>query len=127
MTKFALAKTTPLTRSSIFEGLTLYEPVDTALLNKCINCDLLVAKYDDPKWFANEKIHLENYMNLINKNFARVEYIRANGYSIGRYNPAGSLGLHSIRRQTRHTLVNGLMKDIDIENIRTYFAKILSA
>ena len=116
MQSLALAKTTPLTRDSIFDGIVLYEPVDAALLEKCIHCDLLVDNYGDPKWFHNEKAHLEKYSANINKNFARVEYSRSNGFGIGRFNPVGSLGLHSIRRQTRHTLVNGLMRDIDIEN-----------
>ena len=116
MTTLALAKTTPLSRASIFDGIVLYEPVDAALLNKCINCDLLVEKYDDPKWFHNEKTHLEKYSANIIRNFARVEYSRTGGYNIGRFNPSGSLGLHSIRKQTRHTLVNGLMRDVDIEN-----------
>ena len=67
MTDKALAKTIPLTRDSIFDGITLYEPVDTALLNKCIHCDLLVKKYKDPKWFKNEKLHLEKYSANISK------------------------------------------------------------
>ena len=116
MTTLALVKTTPLSRASIFDGIVLYEPVDAALLNKCINCDLLVEKYDDPKWFHNEKTHLEKYAANISRNLARVEYSRTGGYNIGRFNPSGSLGLHSIRKQTRHTLVNGLMRDVDIEN-----------
>lgn len=124
MTSLALAKTIPLSRASIFDGIVLYEPIDAALLNKCINCDLLSDKYDDPlktKYFENEKTHLENYSRNINKNLARVEYKRTKGYDIGRFNPSGSLGLHSIRKSTRHTLVNGLMRDIDIENAHNQF------
>jgi len=117
----ALAKTTPLIRSSIFDGIVLYEPIDAALLNKCIHCDLLVEDYDDQKWFRNEKKHLENYGKNVKKNFARVEYKRSEGYEIGRFNPVGCLGLHSIRKATRHTLVNGLMRDVDIENAHNQF------
>ena len=116
MLKLALAKTIPLNRPSIFDGIVLYEPVNATLLDKCINSDLLVTNYNDPKWFKNEKTHLENYAKTITQNFARVEYKRKEGFPIGRFNPRGRLGLHSIRRQTRHTLVKGLMRDMDMKN-----------
>ena len=115
----ALAKTIPLTRESVFDGIVLYEPIDTALLNKVINSDLLLENYQDQarkQYFENEKTHLLNYQRNIKKNLARVEYKRTNGWGIGRYNPVGSLGLHTIHRQTRHTIANGLLRDIDIEN-----------
>lgn len=115
----ALSNTTPLTRESIFDGIVLYEPVDTALLNKVINSDLLLENYQDQarkQYFENEKTHLLNYQKNIRKNLARVEYKRTAGFDIGRFNPVGSLGLHSIHRQTRHTIANGLLRDIDIEN-----------
>ncbi len=115
----ALAKTIPLTRDSIFDGIVLYETIDTALLNKVINSDLLLENYQDQarkQYFENEKQHLENYQKNITKNMARVEYKRTNGFGIGRFNPVGSLGLHTIHRQTRHTIANGLLRDIDIEN-----------
>ena len=115
----ALAKTIPLTRDSIFDGIVLYETIDTALLNKVINSDLLLENYQDQarkQYFENEKHHLETYQRNIKKNLARVEYKRTNGFGIGRFNPVGSLGLHTIHRQTRHTIANGLLRDIDIEN-----------
>lgn len=115
----ALSNTTPLTRESIFDGIVLYEPIDTALLNKVINSDLLLENYQDQarkQYFENEKTHLLNYQKNIIKNLARVEYKRTNGFGIGRFNPVGSLGLHTIHRQTRHTIANGLLRDIDIEN-----------
>ena len=54
MLNFAFAKTIPLNRPSIFDGIVLYEPVNATLLDKCINSDLLVTNYNDPKWFKNE-------------------------------------------------------------------------
>lgn len=120
----ALAKTIPLTRDSIFNGIVLYEPVDTALLNKVINSDLLLENYQDQarkQYYENEKTHLLNYQRNIKKNLARVEYKRTNGWGIGRFNPVGSLGLHTIHRQTRHTIANGLLRDIDIENAHNRF------
>jgi phage/plasmid-associated DNA primase len=115
----ALAKTIPLTRESIFNGIVLYEPIDTALLNKVINSDLLLENYQDQarkQYYENEKTHLLNYQRNIKKNLARVEYKRTKGFEIGRFNPVASLGLHTIHRQTRHTIANGLLRDIDIEN-----------
>ena len=50
------------------------------------------------------------------RGFAQVQYKRKNGYGLGRVNPVGSMGLHSLTRATRHTLVKYLMVDIDIEN-----------
>ena len=115
----ALSNTIPLTRESIFDGIVLYEPIDTALLNKVINSDLLLENYQDQarkQYYENEKTHLLNYQKNITKNLARVEYKRSNGWGIGRFNPVGSLGLHSIHRQTRHTIANGLLRDLDVEN-----------
>ena len=120
----ALAKTIPLTRESIFDGIVLYEPIDTALLNKVINSDLLLENYQDQarkQYFENEKAHLLKYQRNIKQNLARVEYKRTNGWGIGRFNPVGSLGLHTIHRQTRHTIANGLLRDIDIENCHNRF------
>ncbi len=110
-----LAKTTPLQRESIFEGITFYEPIDATLLDKCINSDLMVC-YNDPKWFSCETTHLTNYASKIKKNMASVEYCRSGDWKIGRFNPVSSLGLHTIRKNTRHTLCNGVFRDIDIEN-----------
>ena len=120
----ALAKTIPLTRESIFDGIVLYETIDTALLNKVMNSDLLLENYQDQarkQYFENEKTHLENYQKNITKNLARVEYKRTAGFDIGRFNPVRSLGLHTIHRQTRHTIANGLLRDIDIENAHNRF------
>jgi hypothetical protein len=110
-----LSLTIQIKRECILDGLVLYEPIDENLLDKCINCDLLKTGYTDEKWFENEKTQLEHYKKKISRNLARVEYKRKEGYEIGRVNPVGSLGLHSLTRETRHTLINGRMRDIDIE------------
>ena len=99
----------------MLDGLELYEPIDVNLLYKCINSTLL-REYTDKKWFATEKQQLENYANLITRNFAKVKYHRKEGYTFGRVNPDKSLGLHSIRKETRHTLIQHNMVDVDIEN-----------
>jgi len=89
-----------------------------------INSDLLLENYQDQarkQYYENEKTHLLNYQRNITKNLARVEYKRTNGFEIGRFNPVRSLGLHTIHRQTRHTIANGLLRDIDIENAHNRF------
>ena len=106
----------PLCNDSPLEGLVLYEPVDVNLLQKCMNSTLIVEKYEDEKWFSNERTQLEHYSNNIVKNLARVKYTRPQGVSIGRVNPKGSLGLHSLTRKTRHSIVKNVMTDIDMEN-----------
>ena len=103
-------------RESLLDGLVLYEPIDINLLDKCINSRLLKTNYQDEKWFKNEKQQLEKYRMCILRGFAQVHYKRKNGYGLGRVNPVGSMGLHSLTRATRHTLVKYLMVDIDIEN-----------
>ena len=103
-------------RKSPLNGLVLREPIDENLLDKCINSDLLITNYQDSKWFKNEKHQLEKYKEHIVRDFATVEYNFKDEYNFGRVNPKGSLGLHSLTRKTRHTLVLYLMVDVDIEN-----------
>ena len=103
-------------RESLLDGLVLYEPIDINLLDKCINSRLLKTNYQDEKWFKNEKQQLEKYRMCILRGFAQVQYKRKNGYGLGRVNPVGSMGLHSLTRATRHTLVKYLMVVIVIDN-----------
>ena len=117
-----LALTIPLARNCPLDGLVLYEPVDTNLLDKCIHSDLLIESYTNKNGYVcNERIQLEKYALNISRNLARVEYQRTEGYAIGRVNPVGLIGLHSIPRKTRHTLVKGRMTDVDIENAHNVF------
>ena len=67
-----LATTFP--RQSPLNGLTLREPIDENLLDKCIHSYLLKTNYKDDKWFKNEKIQLENYKEIIERDYANVEY-----------------------------------------------------
>ena len=103
-------------RKSSLNGLVLREPIDENLLDKCIASDLLIERYDDDKWFKNEKTHLEKYKKTINRDLSEVQYRFTDNYNFGRVNVVGSLGLHSIRKETRHTLVKDKMVDVDIEN-----------
>tara|TARA_R100000951_G_scaffold2414_1_gene3799 strand:+ start:1406 stop:4096 length:2691 start_codon:yes stop_codon:yes gene_type:complete len=103
-------KTINLKRQSIFKDIILCEPVDANLLEKITNSDLVVSNDD---W--DEKKQLNMYSNNITNDYATVKYTQSS-LVVGRVNPDKQLGLHSIRRQTRHTLVNGVMTDIDIQN-----------
>ena len=128
MVKPGLLATCELERYNPLEGLVLYEPIDANLLQKCIESDLLKTNYRDDKWFANEKTQLENYLLNVERNVARVEYRRVEGFKIGRVLPVRSRGLHSLSRRTRHTLVKGVMRDVDIENAHVImFLQILKA
>ena len=99
-----------LKRQSIFKDCLLYEPIDSNLLKKIINSDLAVTNND---W--DEKRQLKMYADNIVNDCATVKY-KQSSLGVGRVNPEEQLGLHSIRRSTRHTLVNGVMTDIDIQN-----------
>lgn len=103
-------------RKSPLNGITLREPIDENLLDKCIHSDLLKTNYKDDKWFKNEKTQLEKFKEHIERDYANVEYSFKDDYGFGRVNPKGSLGLHSFTRETRHTLVEDKMVDVDIEN-----------
>ena len=107
-------------RQSPLNGITLREPIDENLLDKCIHSDLLKTNYKDDKWFNNEKTQLEKFKECIDRDYANVEYSfpfhLTDEDGFGRVNPKGSLGLHSLTRETRHTLVKDKMKDVDIEN-----------
>ena len=103
-------------RSSPLNGITLKEPIDENLLDKCINCDLLITDYKDNKWYKTEKQQLEKFRDNVKHNIASVTYCFKEDYNFGRVNPIKSMGLHCISRQTRHTLVKDKMVDVDIEN-----------
>ena len=103
---------------NLLNGIVMYEPINRPLLEKLIHSDLLKETFRNPfVSFSNEKTQLEAYRNIINSaGYAVVSYNKTKNNPFGRCNPAGSLGLHSIRREIRHTLCEELYIDIDIEN-----------
>lgn len=92
------------------DNIELFESIDVNILDKLINSDLL----NDNEW--NEKQQLINYKKLIINGLAKVKYNRVDKIPFGRVNPYKSLGLHTIRRQIRHTLAKNTYVDIDIVN-----------
>lgn len=99
-------------------GIVMYEPINRPLLEKLIHSDLLKETFRNPfVSYQNEKKQLEAYRELINPaGYAVVSYNKSQKNPFGRCDPAGSLGLHSIRREIRHTLAEELYIDVDIEN-----------
>jgi len=107
-----------ISQKSVLDGLTLYEPVDIAILDKLISSDLLLETFHNPQaqvFNTNEKEQLLKYRKLIKDNRAAVTYKKSK-IKYGRVNPNKSLGLFSLRRQIRHTLAKNNFVDIDIEN-----------
>ena len=102
---------------SIFEIKDFEEDINTDLLNKLINSDLLhtVSWTAGSTTFDSEKHQLQLFKKMIKNNKLKVSYKRPK-YGLGRVYPYKSLSLCSIRRELRHTLAHGNYTDIDIEN-----------
>ena len=104
-------------KTSVFEIKHFEEDINTDLLNKLINSNLL----NTVKWvagntvFENEKQQLQMLNKLIKNNKLKVNYKRPK-YNLGRVYPAKSLSLCCLRREIRHTLAFGNYVDIDVAN-----------
>jgi len=102
-------------RDSELSGLTLYETIDESALKLLMGSSLLKDTFRNPfVKFSNEKKQLEAYSELIQDSNAKVQYTRK--INVGRVNPNRSLGLHTIRREIRHTLARNYYYDVDIVN-----------
>lgn len=111
-------------KTTILNNVVSYEKINMDKLDKLINSSLLLksSKENNNKFvsysFDNERKQLEAYKANYNKNKdgIKVKYIRPQKIQLGRVNPQKSLGLHSIRREIRHTLIDNNYIDIDIVN-----------
>jgi len=105
---------------SVFDNIKCQEEINTNLLNKLINSDLLVKvwdKVDESEYiYENEKEQLEKYLKLFKGNICDVTYKFSNDMSLGRVYPHKSLSLCTIRREIRHTIARDYYVDIDIKN-----------
>lgn len=102
-------------RDSVLSNITLYETIDVPALKLLMSSNLLKDTFRNPfVKFANEKKQLEAYEQLITDATAKINYVR--NINIGRVNPHRSLGLHTIRREIRHTLARKYYFDVDIVN-----------
>ncbi len=118
---FKLDNMTKGQNECILNNIVCYEKIDKKQLLKLIYSNLLKKDFNNPfcrKLFNNEKEQLFNYLEKINDNgFVPVSYNKTNDMNNwGRVFPQHSLGLHSIRRQLRHTLAKNYYIDIDIKN-----------
>ena len=102
---------------SVFEINHFVEDINTDLLNKLINSDLLqtVSWTAGSVVFENEKQQLQMLNKQIKNNKLKVVYKRPK-YQLGRVYPSKSLSLCSLRREIRHTLAHGSYTDIDVSN-----------
>lgn len=106
-------------KANVLDGITLYEAVDVAVLDKLIGSDLLRQDFNNKQAgviYENEKQQLAAYRKLVKRGLAAIKYTRGKGNPYGRSNPAKALGLFPIRREVRHTLASASMFDIDIKN-----------
>jgi phage/plasmid-associated DNA primase len=107
----------PLTltpHANSLNGITLYEPVEVALLDKLINSPTLLNKRTD-EWVGDKK-QLEDYRANYRKLRVEVKYTRNEKLDYGRFLPDRALGLHNLRRELRHTLIGEWGQDVDIAN-----------
>lgn len=107
-------------RPSTLNNIILYENINLETLDLLINSNVLQEKFRNPfVKYSNEKEQLINYKRNIKskiESVGKVEVQYTRNYDIGRVNPKKSLGLHSIRREIRHTLARDFYQDIDIIN-----------
>ena len=108
-------------RKSALDGIVLYEPSNVRMVDKLIHSKISLVKGSNIDSFANEKKKLEHYKTSLdtNKGMFKVQYQKPSGNPYGRANPYVenySVGLHTIKRELRHTLVGDIMADIDIDN-----------
>ena len=109
-------------QKSPIDGITLYEPINVLDLDRLIHSDLLKQTFHNPfVSYPNEETHLKKYREIIQNGKASVNYNKSKTIPFGRSNPDKSLGLHSIRREIRHTLARDTFMDIDIENAHPQF------
>lgn len=127
----------PLTlnkRSSVLDGLTLLEVIPIERIKALLKSGLLLLAWDENyNWegcdyfqYKNEKEQLTAYYKLYNKsvNAVSVKYGKPK-HKWGRAFPYKSLGLSSIRRVIRNSLINDVYYDFDISNAQPSIIKNL--
>ena len=105
---------------------TFYEKINNNTLEALINHDELKQSWDTENYsqkvaaqlYTNEKQQLTSYKNnyKIKKGAVSVRYMKAHRQKLGRVFPIKSLGLTTMSRKTRNTLIKDTMIDIDLVN-----------
>ena len=123
-----ISPTIPLTlekKSSMLDGITLLEIVDINCLNALINSSHLSEKFDTTnysqklaaKLYSNEKQQLTSYLNKNDKKHNAIKVIyKKPRHKYGRVFPDKSLGLTSLSKKIRNTLIKDKYIDIDLSN-----------
>lgn len=106
-------------QANVLDGITLYEPVERALLVKLINSTLLRETFNNNMagaLYKTEKQQLERYLGMMENGRIPITYTRNENNPYGRCNPANALGLFPTRRELRHTIACQRMVDLDVKN-----------
>lgn len=117
-------------RSSVLDGITLLEQFPIERLKALFKSNLLLLTWDEEyeyeTKYANEVEQLSKYMKLYNPSVGGmvVKYGKPK-HKWGRSFPYKSLGLSTIRRVVRNTLINDIYYDFDISNAQPCIIKNL--
>jgi len=124
-------------RSSVLDGLTLFEKIPAERIKALLKSDLLLLLwsedygYDTHKKqiaenYANEKVQLQKYFNFYNTAIGGtlVKYGKPK-HKWGRAFPYKSLGLSCFRKVVRNTLINDLYYDFDLRNAQPEIIRLL--
>ena len=119
----------PLTlgeQDCVFHGKVFYEMINAHRLNELINFNGLAEKFDTKsysqekasQYYKNEKQQLTTYQQNYKKKKGgvAVRYFRTHKSKTGRVYPNKSLGLTTMSKKTRNTLINDTMIDLDLKN-----------
>jgi phage/plasmid-associated DNA primase len=106
---------------SVLDGLVLLEVVPLQRIKALLKSNLLLLEWNrdkqDRKNYSNEKQQITAYLKNYNKNLGavNVKYGKPR-HKWGRSFPNKSLGLTTIRRIVRNSLIDGLYYDCDLKN-----------
>jgi len=110
---------------SYLDGIALLELIDFNCFNALMKSDHLIKKYDTTiysqklasRLFLNERHQLEDFLLKYEKkiNAFKVVYKKPK-HKFGRVYPERSLGLTSLAKKTRNTLIKDKYIDIDLSN-----------
>jgi len=110
---------------SILDGITLLELIDINCLHAIINSNHLSGRFDIKNYsqklasqlYANEKNQLQEYLLNHDKKINAIKVVyKKPRHKYGRVYPDRSLGLTSLSKKVRNTLIRGKYIDIDLSN-----------
>jgi len=113
-------------KECILHSKTFYEKINIKMVTKLINFEGLASSWNTDNYsqkiasqhYENEKQQLINYKQnyKINKRAVSVRYMKAHKQKLGRVYPVRSLGLTTMSKKTRNTLIKDTMIDLDLVN-----------